>query len=76
MKASMDREITDQEIREDPLFNEWIRSPWPWWIPYGSFQKAWFILGRVFMDAVKSFFLFGKLLKDKCYHSYFGAKET
>jgi hypothetical protein len=27
--ASMDREVTDQEIQEDPLFNEWIKSPWP-----------------------------------------------
>jgi hypothetical protein len=26
--ASMDREVTDEEIQEYPLFNEGIKSPW------------------------------------------------
>jgi hypothetical protein len=32
--------------------------------PAGFFHKAWFVVGRNFMDAIKSLFQSGKLLRD------------
>lgn len=56
---SMAREVTDEEIRKTLFFMSSSKAPGSDGYSAGFIQKAWPVVGRDFMDTIKSFFLSG-----------------